>query len=139
MIGCILSLIMIFWVWAKSLEDKFDGKTRMNLRHFIGQSRHVPVSPTDEGEVYYYMRNRAPYSSVEDVTENESRDSKSRGKELQRISSCAVFHKIASGKGVPHTFISEFRYFCLTVEENNVESVAFISQWPALPRVVVRA
>ena len=139
MIGCVLSLVMIFWVWAKSLEDEFDSKTRMNLRYFIGRSRRPPISPTDEGEVYYYMRNHVPYSSVEDVTEDESGDSESRGKELLRISSCAVFHKITSGKGVPHTFIGDFRSFCFTGQENNIDSVGFIRQWPALPRVVVRS
>lgn len=29
-------------------------------------------------------------------------------KKLQRIPTCAVFHKIAQGKGVPHTFIGWF-------------------------------
>jgi len=59
---------MTFWVWAKNLEDKSDGKTRMNLRH-IGQNHHRPVSPTDEGEVYYYLRDRVPYSSSKDVAD----------------------------------------------------------------------
>lgn len=39
--------------------------------------------------------------------------------ELARIPTCAVFHKLTPGKGVPHSFIG------------------FIRQWPALPRVVV--
>jgi len=26
---------MIFWTWAKGLEDEFDGSNRRNLRHFI--------------------------------------------------------------------------------------------------------
>ena len=39
-------------------------------------------------------------------------------RELQRISTCAIFHKFTRGAGVPHTF------------------VGFIRQWPALPRVV---
>lgn len=28
-------------------------------------------------------------------------------RELVRIPTCAVFHKIASGKGVPHTFVGK--------------------------------
>ena len=119
-IGCILTSFMTFWVWAKNLEDKFDGKTRMNLRHFIGQGRRRPISPTDEGEVYYYLRNRVPYSSTEDVADKELGDTESKGKGLYRLPSCAVFHKIASGRGVPHTFIGESRYIFLTEEENNI-------------------
>lgn len=38
---------------------------------------------------------------------------------LPRLPTCAVFHKLTGGKGVPHTFY------------------AFLRQWPALPRVVV--
>jgi len=38
---------------------------------------------------------------------------------LPRMSTMAVFHKLSSGKGVPHTFYG------------------FLKQWPALPRVVV--
>ena len=33
---------MIFWTWAKGLEDQFDGSNRHNLRHFI--STEVQVS-----------------------------------------------------------------------------------------------
>ncbi|KAF8349491.1 potassium transporter [Amanita rubescens] len=40
-------------------------------------------------------------------------------RDLQRITTCAVFHKFTHGPGVPHTF------------------VGFIRQWPALPRVVI--
>ena len=40
-------------------------------------------------------------------------------KELVRIDSCAIFHKLTPGQGVPHSF------------------VGFVRQWPALPRVVV--
>ena len=40
-------------------------------------------------------------------------------RELVRIPTCAIFHKFAAGRGVPHSF------------------VGFIRQWPALPQVVV--
>ena len=33
---------MIFWTWAKGLEDEFDGSNRRNLRHFI--STEVQIS-----------------------------------------------------------------------------------------------
>lgn len=38
---------------------------------------------------------------------------------LARIQTCAVFHKLTVGRGVPHSFIG------------------FLRQWPALPRVVI--
>jgi KUP system potassium uptake protein len=57
------------------------------------------------------------YYSVHDKIASEERDEDRR--ELVRIPTCAVFHKFASGKGVPHSF------------------VGFIRQWPALPEVVV--
>ncbi|TCD67128.1 hypothetical protein EIP91_000468 [Steccherinum ochraceum] len=54
------------------------------------------------------------------VGDGESEISDIGLKVLARIPTCAVFHKLTIGKGVPHSFISFFR------------------QWPALPRVVVR-
>ena len=40
-------------------------------------------------------------------------------RKLPRIDSCAIFHKLTPGSGVPHSFIG------------------FVRQWPSLPRVVV--
>ena len=37
---------MIFWTWAKGLEDEFDGSNRHNLRHFISTEVHVSEKPT---------------------------------------------------------------------------------------------
>jgi KUP system potassium uptake protein len=97
---------MIFWVWARHLEDVFDGKTRMNLRHLIGQARRRPASLTEDGEVYYYLRDHASPAGEKDDRSVEG----DKGKELSRIDSCAVFHKITSGKGVPHTFTGRLLY-----------------------------
>ncbi|TFK33003.1 potassium transporter [Crucibulum laeve] len=133
LIGVVLMLIMFLWTWAKRLEDSFDGANRKNLRHFIqqneksnnihfdfdddadhaitidGEDDHAATLPT-----YYYMSTQSPTtSSVGNDKIAEVR------KDLQRIPTCAVFHKIAEGKGVPHTF------------------VGFVRQWPALPRVVI--
>ena len=109
------------------MEDKFDGANRRNLRHFIvaGEKGQVAIPTHDLGhpgsvsevdetddsdyvqEQYYY------YAHDKTATEDEDR------RELVRIPTCAVFHKFAAGKGVPHSF------------------VGFIRQWPALPQVVV--
>ena len=37
---------MIFWTWAKGLEDEFDGSNRRNLRHFISAEAQIPEKPT---------------------------------------------------------------------------------------------
>ena len=113
------------------MEDRFDGANRRNLRHFIVADEKgevaIPVreraqaitSDNDEleesvsvQERYYYLaRDKTPSDSILEQTEDR--------RELVRISTCAVFHKFAAGKGVPHSF------------------VGFIRQWPALPQVVV--
>jgi KUP system potassium uptake protein len=98
---------MIFWVWAKLLEDNFDGKTRLNLRHLIGQARRRSTSPTEDGEIYYYLRDHMSQTGEQTTGDDESVEGV-KGKELPRIDSCAVFHKITSGRGVPHTFSGGF-------------------------------
>jgi len=128
MIGVILLTIMLLWTWAKSLEDKFDGKNRKNLRHFIYQDAgtdayHIDqdndiVGVEDDSSIsgseptYYYMPRVGDKTDTGEVSKRDR-------KKLHRIPTVAVFHKIAQGKGVPHTFIG------------------FIRQWPALPRVVI--
>jgi len=118
-IGIVILMIMTLWVWAKRLEDDFDGQNRMNLRHFIGiNESKKPVSDDDistEAEYplsYYYIQNPLMYGPFDEKTTEQRVD-------IERIPTFAIFHKLASGKGVPHTF------------------VGFIRQWPALPRVVV--
>jgi len=37
---------MIFWTWAKALEDEFDGSNRRNLRHFISTEVQISEKPT---------------------------------------------------------------------------------------------
>ena len=37
---------MIFWTWAKGLEDEFDGSNRRNLRHFISFEAQISEKPT---------------------------------------------------------------------------------------------
>jgi KUP system potassium uptake protein len=127
---------MTFWTWAKGLEDAFDATNRRNLRRFIvsrdeGKSSavdlHIPrgvqsvdddldrapsasgMSDEKAGQDYYYMAHPLNASAEEER------------KALVRINTCAVFYKLSAGVGVPHSF------------------VGFIRQWPALPRVVVRA
>ena len=89
----------------QGLEDKFDGANRMNLRHFISPDEKASEAHYDEdGEEldpglppYFYLPSPAEKAAGEKMIEER--------RILQRIPTCAVFHKIASGKGVPHTFV----------------------------------
>jgi KUP system potassium uptake protein len=130
LVALVTMVFMLFWTWAKRLEDRFDGTNRRNLRHFIisgekGEEVALPLGApqpiiSDADDVteaesvqqsyYYYARDR---TTADPVERDEDR------RELVRIPTCAVFHKFASGKGVPHSF------------------VGFIRQWPALPQVVI--
>ncbi|CUA70967.1 High affinity potassium transporter [Schwanniomyces occidentalis] [Rhizoctonia solani] len=134
MIGCVLTILMWFWTWAKGLEDEFDGANRRNLRHFIildqvdhddkfSSSAIIPAhsqTSTVNQEVTFVNDQFAP----ENELDNEKlglyllSDSKER-RLLPRVETTAVFHKLSAGKGVPHAFY------------------AFLRQWPALPRVVI--
>lgn len=123
---------MVFWTWAKGLEDKFDGANRRNLRHFISRNvkeevRYLPSSPAA-------ARLAEPEADISEVQTPGSTEKHEPHIEqdiqlfldtgdarilLPRMSTMAVFHKLSSGKGVPHTFYG------------------FLKQWPALPRVVI--
>ena len=84
----------------------------MNLRHFIGANEsNKPLSVDDDTSSiaeyplsYYYVRNPSIYGPIDDKTVEQR-------VEIERIPTFAIFHKIASGKGVPHTFVGEFGFF----------------------------
>ena len=79
----------------------------MNLRHFIRQQQAVAVlddgSTTESNDMTYYM-------IKDSAGQFEATDEKTgRGlTEIVRILTCAIFHKIASGQGVPHTFTGTY-------------------------------
>ncbi|KAF9077481.1 potassium transporter [Rhodocollybia butyracea] len=124
MIGVILMAVMVFWTWAKGLEDTFDGANRQNLRRFIWQEDKINFHKDNGGNeeiieedhqpevTYYYVPTQRFSTKQEEALAIEKR-------ELIRIPTMAIFHKFTVGRGVPHTFIS------------------FIRQWPALPQVMV--
>ncbi|THH10121.1 hypothetical protein EW145_g1548 [Phellinidium pouzarii] len=138
MIGLILATMM-------GLEDEFDGANRRNLRHFIMedndetfQLRSPPAavetsSIVDVGEdtisnertqapTMYYMARPTMHRANSDEkggSITQTSESVEEKRALVRIETCAVFHKLTPGSGIPHSF------------------VGFIRQWPALPRVVI--
>jgi KUP system potassium uptake protein len=87
----------------------------MNLRHFI-LSKHSGKSIADdeissenggdEPPSYYYLPN-----ALEVSLDDKSVEPRREG--IQRIPTFAVFHKLAPGKGIPHTFVGE-SYLSLT-------------------------
>ena len=144
------ALLMIFWTWAKGLEDEFDGSNRRNLRHFISTEVQISEKPTraaspsarfdddareDEGgvsemniatlddqlreEVSLYLHRDTPTGLTQrgGITIDDKK--KEEKLALARLPTCAIFHKLSSGKGAPHTFYG------------------FLRQWPSVPRVVV--
>ncbi|KAG6916310.1 hypothetical protein DXG01_007358 [Tephrocybe rancida] len=111
MIGILLLLTMWLWTWAKALEDKFDGANRQNLRHFIRHGgkasgalsekygiEEAGSSASDSDSTFYYTPGLDENRGTGEIAPADLRP-------LQRIPTCAIFHKIAEGKGVPHTFI----------------------------------
>lgn len=147
LIGCILTAFMVFWTWAKGLEDKFDGANRRSLRHFISKEitekiNYSPVvrrlvlgsvTPQAEDTIVETPNEDAGNSTAVNTQLQANLDSEPHFLEetklylsvgdrktlLPRMSTMAIFHKLSSGKGVPHTFSG------------------FLEQWPALPRVVI--
>lgn len=158
MIGLILVVFMLFWTWARGLEEKFDGSNRVNLRYFIlsgpedeqpqlhqhqlertSQELH-PIRPALATEMHGLGEKQAEDEATAESTPVEGEEEQEltekpvkfymaddigppgkvkHRRELERIQTCAIFHKSTMGKGVPHSF------------------VGFIRQWPALPRVVI--
>jgi hypothetical protein len=138
---------------SQGLEDKFDGTNRRNLRHFIvpGEADEIAlhmgnvVARANQGGVsederapsplpdYYYMATGEKLKSSKESIDDEEPEKR----QLVRIPTCAIFHKLSSGKGVPHSFVGKSPH-CPLIEISYLLFTGFIRQWPALPRVVVR-
>jgi KUP system potassium uptake protein len=122
----------------QALEDDFDGKNRMNLRHFIHQKgltngeSNVDIQVESMKDMSYYM--------VKDGSSSVGEKNDGALSEITRIPSTAVFHKLTSGQGVPHTFTGTYAPIyespCVVLTSSNF-CLGFIRQWPSLPRVVV--
>lgn len=106
----------------KGLEDEFDGKNRKNPRHFIINSKNLPNTVT-QIDLPIMERDRSEKSDQAptevDVTAVTDIDEEDEGRlrflnyktqmttDLARIPSCAIFHKLTAGKGVPHSFYGD--------------------------------
>lgn len=115
----------------QGLEDAFDGANRKDAHQLIfitrktendeplGEQTVVEMESSLEDESYgkekYFIRDHDDSANATFV----SRDDAQSMLQLARLPTCAVFHRLTAGKGIPHSF------------------AGFIRQWPALPRVVV--
>ncbi|KAG8988684.1 hypothetical protein FRB94_002992 [Tulasnella sp. JGI-2019a] len=147
MIGLVVMIFMLFWTWGKGLEDGFDGRNRRNLGAFLGvetssgsagekQARQrvgemrskgaTTLTYVGDSDIIHSKGHNGELSD-DDVADIKSASSMYLMGEddahprmpLARLPTCAVFHKLTAGRGVPHTFYG------------------FLRQWPALPRVVI--
>ncbi|KAG8950975.1 hypothetical protein FRC00_007465, partial [Tulasnella sp. 408] len=130
------------------LEDHFDGMNRKNLRHFIVvddtdnsrekkmRKRITSTQASSKPATLTYVAGETIKSQGESDEVDEDDDTEASIKahhtlylvpeepsqprrQLARLPTCAVFHKLTAGRGVPHTFYG------------------FLRQWPSLPRVVI--
>lgn len=90
----------------------------MNLRHFIYPNDKKLNSDDDNSseEVdhppsYFYSIQNPQYGPLTDDKGVERR-------EIGRIPTFAIFHKLAVGKGVPHSFVCEFCVIYKFIEIN---------------------
>lgn len=110
----------------KRLEDCFDRTNRQNLAWFIQQNNGTDSQTTldnisNAGELVREVQGLSYIASQRHKLSEGLKESElEERRELVRISACAIFYKFSRGPGIPHTF------------------VAFINQWPSLPKVVVR-
>ncbi|KAJ3576321.1 hypothetical protein NP233_g493 [Leucocoprinus birnbaumii] len=116
MIGLILLALMVFWSWAKGLEEQFDVTHRRTLDRFlISEKAGYPTEETSISEADQNSdRDATVYCVVPSLkVENEER------RELGRLPLLAIFHRMGHERGVPHSF------------------TGFIHQWPSLPRFAI--
>ncbi|THG94244.1 hypothetical protein EW026_g7186 [Hermanssonia centrifuga] len=126
--------IGFFIVFGFFDEDTFDGSTRRNLRHIIvckdnrsklrigdeklektsAQIEHSSDASEEvelEKETYYVLDRRASNTNTDVDVDG---DGDVPLKALARIPTCAIFHKMNTGRGVPHAFSSFYGVtYCL--------------------------
>ena len=140
---------MVFWNWAKGLEDTFDSKNRRQLHDFIVGKDEMAFDEkvrqdvhddgaivedevaTDESDVAtLYCLPHAAFSG-------EEKDPEGR-RELGRVPLFAIFHRMANEKGVPHSFTRTSRLYSIDLwQPLTLIWSGFISQWPALPTFAI--
>lgn len=105
----------------QGLEDAFDGANRKDVHRLIFcQDKEPRLGEQTLTEVQYEEQDTSEKYFIRDADDGAYLPQiDSSMLELARLPTCAVFHRLTAGKGIPHSF------------------AGFIRQWPALPRVVV--
>ncbi|KAL8280080.1 hypothetical protein RQP46_007410 [Phenoliferia psychrophenolica] len=114
--GVVLCLMLLFWTWARGLEDAFDARHRHPLNEFLGMSEEkVETEGHSSGH------------EVSEIPTLRHRSSATRLRlvrgavDLPRLPVFALFHNASASTlaGAPHAFS------------------AFLSCYPALPQIVI--
>ena len=95
----------------QGLEDEFDGANRKSLRRFIVTSdiEKPPIEPESalessrDSEIEELAADAPGASDVKALY--LAADAQNPARELAVLPIIAVFHKFASGKGIPHSFV----------------------------------
>lgn len=127
------SLLMTLWAWGKvrvtsqsqalsvltplqSLENMFDKSTRQNLSDFIFIDNSIS---DDESDIFDYEYSGGPKLSylakpINSLIQQHDISNGSTSEEMEmvpdkrilpRMRNCAIFYKLAEGKGVPQSFV----------------------------------
>lgn len=100
---------------AQGLEDAFDGNHRTDLQRVIVREHlESTVGAHDVPEIEYTYREEDAKSNPEKYYVCDAEDrvinallptpESSNLLQLARLPTCAVFHRLTAGKGVPHSF-----------------------------------
>ena len=144
---------MIFWTWAKGLEDEFDGSNRRNLRHFISTEVQISEKPTRAASPSVRSGGEAKDEAV--VSEINAAALEDQFKEevslfLHRDAPASLIQRIPTGitiedkKGQKEEKLALARLpTCAIFHKLSAGKGAphtfygFLRQWPSVPRIVV--
>jgi KUP system potassium uptake protein len=84
---------MVFWNWAKGLEEAFDRRNRRQLSNFIVGREDNDAADSGEDDA----DTQTLYCVAQDNGGKRA---------LGRVPLLAVFHRMAHEKGVPYSYIS---------------------------------
>lgn len=109
---CDFQCMVVLKPSVQGLEDAFDGNHRSDLQHVIVREHTEEIVGHPIAEVRYEDDNASELTEnyfvcdptrhvLDEVLPTKDSDSLLQ---LARLPTCAVFHRLTSGKGVPHSF-----------------------------------
>ncbi|RSH89944.1 hypothetical protein EHS25_001930 [Saitozyma podzolica] len=137
-LGCLLTAFIVFWSWARGLEDSFDDSNAEKLSRIITRRALDEKSPLRKPVVNdtegvsnddLHLSHSVEADAEEELSTQGSehhipplylRAATGESTVLTRIPVMAIFHRNdAANRGVPHSFVS------------------FLQRYPALPEIVI--